>query len=178
MIPIPGVLDIQTLFFYLMEEIKLDRNESSHNGSVNIRLFRNIDGLVQLSQWKRLEKLSEDITGPDPMAKGTHYDYLLRFGKKELLQKIKNHKVMSLFCIHVLTCCVSNKFKSDFSKEILNKYSDSIQKANYQIDSYARKINKIIHLIPYLIDNDKTIEYLKNHGKERNHRLFVSLVNV
>lgn len=174
---IPGVFEIQTLFYYLMEEIELDRNESSHNGSIDIRLFKNIDGLVQLSQWKRLGILSEDITGPDPMAKGTHCDYLLRFGKKEFLKKINNHKTMSLFCIHVLTCCISNKFKSDISKELLVKHSASIQKANCKIDSYARKINKLNHIIPYLIENNDTIEYLKNHGKDNNHRLLVSLVN-
>ena len=178
MISIPRVLDIQALFYYLMEEIKLDRNESSHNGAVEIRLFRDIDGLVHLSQWRRLEKFPQDIAGPDPMAKGTYYDYLLRSQKKELLRKIKNHKAMSLFCIHVLTCCISNKFKSIISKELLDQHFDSIQKANHQIDSYGRKINKLSHLIPYLINNDKTIEYLKNHGKDKNHRLFVSLVNV
>ena len=177
MISIPGVLDIQALFYYLMEEIKLDRNESSHNGAVEIRLFRDIDGLVHLSQWRRLEKLQKDITGPDPMASGTYYDYLLKSKKKELLKKIRNHKAMSLFCIHLLTCCISNKFKSDIPQELLDLHSDSIQKANHQIDSYGRKINKFSHLIPYLISNDKTFEYLKNHGKDKNQRLFVSLIN-
>ena len=178
MISIPGVLDIQALFFYLMEEIKLDRNESSHNGAVEIRLFRDIDVLVQLSQLRRLGILPKDIIAPDPMAKGTYYNCLLMSRKKDLLRKIKNHKAMSLFCIHVLTCCISNKFKSDVSKELLDKYAESIQKANLQIESYGRKINKLAYLIPYLIDNDKTIEYLKNHGKDKNYRINVSLVNL
>ena len=175
---ISGVLDIQTLHYHLMNETILDRNESSHNGSVDIKLFRNIDGLVQISQWKRLELLSEDDIGPDPMEKSTYYDYLQRLGKKELLRKIKNHKAMSLFCIHILTCCMANKFKSDISKELLDKYSTYIQKANCQIDTYERKVNKLGHLLPYLIENDKSIEYLKSHEKDKNHRLFVTLVHL
>lgn len=172
----PGILDIQTLHYNLMNEIISDRNESSHNGSVDIKLFRNIDGLVQISQWKRLGLLSEDVIGSDPMEKGTYYDYLHRFGKKELLKMIQNYKSMSLFCVHVLTCCMANKFKSNVPEDLLEKYSEFIQKANRQIDKYERQVNKLSHLIPYLIENDKSIEYLKKHEKDKNHRLVVSLV--
>lgn len=178
MITIPGVLDIQTLHYHLMNEIILNRNESSHNGSVDIKLFRNIHGLVQISQWKRLELLSEDVIGSDPMEKGSYYDYLLRLEKKELLRNIKNHKAMSLFCIHVLTSCMASKFKSDISKDLLDKYSEFIQKANQQIDTDGRKINKLSHLLPYLKNNDKSIEHLKSREKEKNHQLVISLVKL
>ena len=178
LITIPGIIDIQTLHYNLMNEIIIDRNESSHNGSVDIRLFRNIDGLVQISQWKRLGLLSEDAIGPDPMEKGSHYNYLLRLEKREFLRKIKNYKSMSLFCIHVLTCCMANKFKSDIPEDLLDKYSEFIQKADRQIKTYVRKINKLGHLLPYLIENDKSIEYLMSHEKDKSHRLLVSLVNV
>ena len=178
LITIPGVLDIHTLHYNLMNEIIFDRNESSHNGYVDIKMFRNLDGLVQISQWKRLELLSEDLIGLDPMEKGTYYDYLQRLGKKELLKKIQNYKSMSLFCIHVLTCCMANKFKSDIPEDLLDKYSEFIQKANRQIDTYGRKINKLNHLLPYLIEDDESIEYLKSHEKDKNYRLFVSLINV
>lgn len=181
LITIPGVLDIQILHYNLMNEIIFDRNESSHNGCVDIKLFRNIDGFVHISQWKRLELLSEDVIGPDPMEKGSYYDYLQRIGKKELLKKIQNYKLMSLFCIHVLTCCMVNKFKSDISKELLDNYSTYIQKANRHIDTYGRKINKLNHLLPYLIENDESIEYLKKHDNKEDKqyfRLVVSLVKV
>ena len=85
---------------------------------------------------------------------------------------------MSLFCIHVLTCCMANKFKSDIPEDLLDKYSEFIQKANRQIDTYGRKINKLNHLLPYLIEDDESIEYLKSHEKDKNYRLFVSLINV
>ena len=178
LITIPGILDIQTLHYNLMNEIISDRNESSHNGSVDIKLFRNIDGLVQISQWKRLGLLSEGVIGPDPMEKGTHYEYLLRSEKKEFLGKRKNYKSMSMFCVHVLTCCMANKFKSDIPEDLLDKYSEFIQKADRQINTYGRKINKLGHLLPYLIENDESIEYLMSHEKDKSHQLLVSLVNV
>ena len=177
MITIPGVLDIQALHYNLMTEIILDRNESSHNGAVDIKLFGNIDGLVQISQWKRLELLSEDVIGPDPLEKGSHYDYLLRLEKKQLLRKIKNYKTMSLFCIHVLTCCMASKFKSDIPEDLVEKYSDFIEKANQGIDAYKRKINKLNHLIPYLIRNDETIERIKNPKNNEIFRFMVSFHN-
>lgn len=178
MITIPGVLDIQALHYNLMNEIIVDRNESSHNGSVDIKLFGNIDGLVQISQWKRLELLSEDVIGPDPMEKGSHYDYLLRLEKKELLIKIKNYKAMSLFCIHVLTCCMASKFKSDIPEDLLEKYSDFIEKANQSIYAYKRKINKLNYLVPYLIRNDEAIERIKHPKANAIFRFMVSFYNV
>ena len=46
------------------------------------------------------------------------------------------------------------------------------------MDSYERKNNKLSNLLPYLIENDESIEYLKSHEKDKNYRLFVSLINV
>ena len=157
-----GVLSIQTLYYHLMKEIEEERNESSHNGAVEIRIFDYIDCLVRVSQLKRLEIIPSDMEVEDPMAKGTYYDYLLRCKKNELLERIRTYKSASLFCIHLLTCCMSNKFKSDISDELYNKYSEAIQKANIQIDTYERKNNKLKYLIPWLINNDKLMESLKN----------------
>ena len=78
----------------------------------------------------------------------------------KLLKKIDNYKVMSLFCINVLTCCMSNKYKSSIPTDLSTKYSSFIQKANYQIDNYGKKVNKLKFLFPFLEINDKSIEYL------------------
>lgn len=161
-ITITGVLDIQALYHHLMKVIEDERNESSHNGAVEIKIFNYFDCLVRVSQLKRLELIPSDMEVEDPMAKGTYYDYLLRCKKNELLERIRTYKSASLFCIHLLTCCMSRKFKSDISDELCNKYSEAIQKANNRIDSYLRKNNKLNHLIPWLINNYTLMESLKN----------------
>lgn len=178
LISVPGILDIQTLLYNFMEEIQRDRNESSHNGTIDIRTFKDIDGFVQMSQWKRMGKLPEEVIGPDPMAKGTYYDYLLKKNKNELLAKISNFKTASLFCIHVLTCCMANKFISDIPRDMLEKYSEFIQEANHGIDAYKRKINKLDQLFPYLIRNDGAIERIKNQKANEIFRFMVSFHNV
>ena len=155
-----------------------DRNESSHNGSIDIRSFKDIDGFVQMSQWKRMGKLTEDVIESDPMSKGTYYDYLLRKKRKELLAKIKMYKTVSMFCIHVITCSMANKFKSNIPQDLLDKYSELIQKANQGIDSYKRKINKLDQLLPYLIRNDEAIERVKNKKANEIFRFMVSFHNV
>lgn len=57
---------------------------------------------------------------------------------------------------------MANNFKSDIPQDLLDKYSDFIQKANQSIDAYKRKINKLNQLIPYLIRNDEAIERVKS----------------
>lgn len=178
LISVPEIWDIQTLLYKFMEEVQKDRNESSHNGFIDIRIFKDIDGLVQVSQWKRMRKLPEDAIESDPMAKGTYYDYLLKKKKKELLAKISNFKTASLFCIHILTCCMANKFKSDIPQELLDKYSEFIQKASQSINAHKRKINKLNQLIPYLIRNDETIKRVKNQKANEIFRFMVSFHNV
>lgn len=160
-ITISGVLSIQVLYYHLMKEIEEERNESSHNGSIDIKIFDYLGSLAYISQLKRLDKIPEDSSIDDPLAKGTYYDYLLKTKKKELLERINTYKVTSSFCIHVLTCCMSNKFKSGFSQEFLAKYSELIQKANHNIDTYNRKINKLKYLIGWIMRNDETMESLK-----------------
>lgn len=177
LISVPGILDIQTLLYHFMEEVQRDRNESSHNASIDIRIFKDIDGFIQMSQWKRMRKLPEDAIESDPMAKGTYYDYLLKKKKNELLAKISYFKTTSLFCIHVLTCCMSNKFKSDIPQDLLDKYSEFIQKASQSIDTHKKKINKIEQLIPYLIRNDEAIERIKNQKANEIFRFMVSFHN-
>ena len=108
-----------------------------------------------------LDKIPEDSSIDDPLAKGTYFDYMLRTKKKELLERINTYKITSLFCIHVLTCCMSNKFKSGFSQEFLDNYSELIQKANHNTDTYNRKINKLKYLIAWIMRNDETMESLK-----------------
>ena len=135
-------------------------------------------GFSPLSQLNRLKKVPKEIVGYDPLTKGTYYDSQLRKEKKELLKKIDNYKVMSLFCINVLTCCMSNKYKSSIPTDLSTKYSSFIQKANYQIDNYGKKVNKLKFLFPFLEINDKSIEYLKGNGKKGNYKLIVSIVNV
>ena len=157
-----GVLSIQALYYHLMKEIEEERNESSHNGAVEIRIFDYIDCLVRVSQLKRLEQIPSDMNLDDPMAKGTYYDYLFKRKKNELLERIRTYKSASMFCIHLLTCCMSSKFKSNIYEELLNNYCEAIQKANYNIDTYERKNNKLKYLIPWLINNDKLMESLKN----------------
>lgn len=178
LISVPGILDILSLLYYLMEEVQSDRNESSHNGFIDIRIFKDIDGFVQMSQWKRMGKLPEDVIESDPMAKGTYYDYQLKKKKREFLAKISYFKTASLFCIHVLTCCMANKFKSDIPQDLLGKYSEFIKKAEQSIDAYKRKINKLNQLIPYLIRNDEAIERVKNQKACEVFRFIVSLHNV
>ena len=177
LISIPGILDIQTLLYYFMEEVQRDRNESSHNGFIGISIFKDIDGIVQMSQWKRMGKLPEDVIESDPMAKGTYYDCLLKQKKKELLAKIYYLKTASMFCIHVLTCCMAKKFKSDIPQNLLDKHSELIQKANQSIDEYKRMINKLNQLIPYLIRNDNAFERIKNKKGNEIFRFMVSLYN-
>lgn len=146
-----------------MKEIEEERNESSHNGSIDIIILDYLGSLALISQLKRLDKIPEDSRVDDPLAKGTYYDYLLRRRKKELLERINTYKITSLFCIHVITCCMSNKYKSDFSQEFLAKYSEVIQKANQNINTYNRKINKLKYLIPWIVRNDETMESLKKN---------------
>lgn len=178
LISVTGIFDIQTLLYNFMGEVQRDRNESSHNGSIDIRSFKDIDGFVQMSQWKRMGKLTEDVIESDPMSKGTYYDYLLRKKRKELLAKIKMYKTVSMFCIHVITCSMANKFKSNIPQDLLDKYSELIQKANQGIDSYKRKINKLDQLLPYLIKNDEAIERVKNKKANEIFRFMVSFHNV
>ena len=45
LISVPGILDIQTLLYNFMEEVQRDRNESSHNGFIDINIFKDIDGI-------------------------------------------------------------------------------------------------------------------------------------
>lgn len=178
LISVPGIFDIQTLLYNFMGEVQRDRNESSHNGSIDIRTFKDIDGFVQISQWKRMGKLTGDVMESDPMDKGSYYDYQLRKKRKELLDKIKMYKTVSMFCIHVLTCSMANKFKSNIPQDLLDKYSELIQKANQGIDSYKRKINKLDQLLPYLIRNDEAIERIKNQKANEIFRFMVSFHNV
>lgn len=178
LISVTGIFDIQTLLYNFMGEVQRDRNESSHNGSIDIRSFKDIDGFVQMSQWKRMGKLTEDVIESDPMSKGTYYDYLLRKKRKELLAKIKMYKTVSMFCIHVITCSMANRFKSNIPQDLLDKYSELIQKANQGIDSYKRKINKLDQLLPYLIKNDEAIERVKNKKANEIFRFMVSFHNV
>ena len=178
LISVTGIFDIQTLLYNFMGEVQRDRNESSHNGAIDIRSFKDIDGFVQMSQWKRMGKLTEDVIESDPMSKGTYYDYLLRKKRKELLAKIKMYKTVSMFCIHVITCSMANKFKSNIPQDLLDKYSELIQKANQGIDSYKRKINKLDQLLPYLIRNDEAIERVKNKKANEIFRFMVSFHNV
>ena len=178
LITIPGIIDIQTLYYYLMLEVERERNESTHNGFIKAKIFDDLNDIVTLSLLNRLKKVPKEIVGYDPLTKGTYYDSQLRKEKKELLKKIDNYKVMSLFCINVLTCCMSNKYKSSIPTDLSTKYSSFIQKANYQIDNYGKKVNKLKFLFPFLEINDKSIEYLKGNGKKGNYKLIVSIVNV
>ena len=162
-----GVLSIQVLYYHLMKDIEEERHESSHNGAVEIRIFNYIDCLVWVSQLKRLDKIPSDMNLDDPMDKGTYYDYLLKCKKKELLERIRIYKSASMFCIHLLTCCMSRKIKSNISEELLTNYSEAIQKANNSIDTYERNNNKIKYFIPWLIHNDELMESLKNNPNNK-----------
>lgn len=75
-----------------MKEIEEERNESSHNGAVEIRIFDYIDCLVRVSQLKRLEQIPSDMNLDDPMAKGTYYDYLFK-RKKRIVRKNQNIQI-------------------------------------------------------------------------------------
>ena len=157
-----GVLNIQALYYHLMKVIEDERNESSHNGAIEIKIFNYIDILVRISQLKRLELIPSDMEIEYPMAKGTYYEYLLRYKKYELQERIRTYKSVSLFCIHLLTCCMSNKFKSEISEELLAHHSEAIQKANNKIDTYEKKSNKLSFFYHWLIKHDKLMESLKN----------------
>ena len=85
---------------------------------------------------------------------------------------------MSLFCINVLTCCMSNKYKSSIPTDLSTKYSSFIQKANYQIDNYGKKVNKLKFLFPFFFFFYKSIEYLKGNCINGNYKFFFSIVNV
>lgn len=162
LITIDGVLSIEKLYYNLMKEIEDERNRSSHDGVIEIRIFDYIDCLVRISQLKRLKKIPPNMDIEDPMAKGNHFDYLFRGKKMELIERIKTFKSASLFCIQLLTCCMSSKFKSELSDVFLAKYSVSIQKAIHNVDTYERKNNKLSFFIPWLLNNDKFIESLRN----------------
>ena len=170
-ITVPGVRCIQELYYYLTTDIESNRNESTHNGPFEFKIFEHIDGAVKLSQFKRLEKVSKDILDFDPMAKGTYNDLLLRMKKKELLDLINKEKALSLFCIHVLTCSMSNILKSNLSDEFKEKHSNTILLANQRINAYERKNNKIELLIPYLAKVEDWTKSLKEYyeGKKRGN---------
>lgn len=167
-ITVPGVLCIQELYYYLTIDIESNRNESTHNGPFEINIFDHIDGVVKLSQFKRLEKIPKTILDCDPMAKGTFNDLLLRMKKKELLDLINKEKSISLFCIHVLTCSMSNTFKSNLSEKIKEEYFNTILLANQRINAYERKNNKIELLIPYLAKIEDWTISLKEYYEEKN----------
>lgn len=170
-ITVPGVRCIQELYYYLTKDIESNRNESTHNGSFEIKFFENIDGAVKLSQFKRLEIVPKDILDFDPMAKGTYNDLLLRMKKKELLELINKEKAISLFCIHVLTCSMSNIFKSNLSDEFKEKHSNTILLANQRINAYERKNNKIELLIPYLAKVEDWTKSLKEYYEGKKKRV-------
>ncbi len=170
-ITVPGVLSIQELYYYLILDIESNRNESTHNGSFKIKIFEHIDGVVKLSQYKRLEIVPKDIIDFDPMAKGTYNELLLKMKKKELLDLINKEKSISLFCIHVLTCSMSNIFKSNLSEEYKEKHSNTILLANQRINAYERKNNKIELLIPYLAKVEDWTTSLKEYYEGKNKRV-------
>lgn len=172
----PGVLNIQILYYNLMMNIESERNESAHNGSIKANIFRDVDDLVTLSQWMRLNKLPKDFITEDPVAMGQYNRHLLNVRKKELLNKIDNYKTMSLYCIDALSCCMTNKYKSRVSKALSEDYSSYIIKANNLIDNYDRRVNKFEQIFPYLRENDNSIELLKKNKSGVKLVLNVSIV--
>lgn len=176
-ITIPGVLDTQVLYYNLMINIESERNESSHNGFIKNRIFDGLNSIAMLSQWLRLNKIPKNFIENDPMGKGGYYSRLLAKRKKELLKKIDEYKAISIYCIHVLTCCLSVQCRSKTSKALSEKYSEYIQKADHSINNYDRKINKIKYLFPYLKTNDDAVKLLKDN-KDKKYKINVSIIKV
>ena len=180
LITIPGVFNIQTLFYHLLEEMELARNGSTHNADLKIKEFDKFEISVTLSQWKRKYP---DYFDFDPMPKGSYEEYLLKSSKIEFLERINNYKMMSLFCIQVLTCCMSNKLISELSDSLKGKYNETLKKAEQNINAYERKYNKISDFKWYLRSNDDVMEYLlsndkeKDKGKKKIVQLLVSFVS-
>ena len=85
-IALPGIMNLQQLYYKLLEKIEYERNESTHSGNIDLSFMREIDLLVSMSQMIRLKFIPMDEW--DPMAKGSYNEYRLRKCKKELIKLI------------------------------------------------------------------------------------------
>ena len=153
-IEIPGIMNLQQLYYIFLEEKKQERNNSTHSGIIYLPFMREVDINVSVSQMIRLYNIPTD--GWDPMAKGSYNEYKLRKCKKELLEHIDHYRNMSISFVHLLTCCMGHVFRNNLSDEIKTEFKKELESAKQIVNGYENKNNKLTVLIDWLRHLDKT----------------------
>ncbi len=153
-IEIPGIMNLQQLFYIYLERIEIERNNSTHSGIINLPFMRELDLDISVSQMIRLYNIPTD--GWDPMPKDPYSEYRLRKCKKELLEHIDHYRNMSISFVHILSCCMAGVFRNNLSEELKKEFEDELKSADKRVDEYKNKNNKITHLFDWLIHLDET----------------------
>ena len=153
-ITIPGIMNLQQLYYIYLERIERERNDSTHSGIIDLPFMREVDMNVSVSQMIRLHNIPTD--GWDPMAKGSHNEYQLRKCKKTLLEYIDNYLNRTMSFIHILTCCMGRVFRNNLPKELKSEHKEMLKSIDKKVDEYENKNNKIEYLVDWLIHLDET----------------------
>lgn len=158
-IPVSGIMNLQQLYYKLVEEIEKERNESTHSGEIDLKFLIEIDLIVSTSQAIRLYNIPLH-EGWDPMEKGSYNERLLHKKKKELLERIEHFQNITIFFIHALSCCLNNVFRNNLPDNFKIEFKKEFDHANDIINKYEKKNNKLIDIIDWLLDLDEAVKIL------------------
>ena len=150
-IAIPGIMNLQQLYFKMLEKVENERNKSTHSGIIELPFLKDIAILTSMSQMKRLNT----IPYSDPMAKGSYNEYLLLKKKKELINLIKHLHDISLSFIHILVCCLGRPFHDNLSEDLKSEFKLELIRAEEFVDKYKNKNNKLTYIFDWLIHIDE-----------------------
>ena len=151
-IALPGIMNLQQLYYKLLEKIEYERNESTHSGNLDLSFMREIDLLVSMSQMIRLKFIPMDEW--DPMAKGSYNEYRLRKCKKELIKLIERYRDMSISFVHILACCLGGVFLKNLSEDSRVEFETNLKDADEWVNKHEKKNNKLVYLLDWLIHLD------------------------
>lgn len=155
-IALPGIMNLQQLYYKLLERIEFERNESTHSGNIDLSFMREIDLLVSMSQMIRLKLVPMDEW--DPMAKGSYNEYRLRKCKKELMKIIERYRDMSISFVHILACCLGGVFRKNLSEDSKVEFEKNLKDADKWVNKHEKKNNKLVYLIDWLIHLDDIVK--------------------
>ena len=162
-IPVVGIMNLQQLYYKLLEQIEEERNRSTHSGEINLTFLNELDIFVSASQAIRIYNIPL-LKEWEPMAKGSYNEYLLHKKKKQLIERIEYYQNITIFFIHALTCCLNNVFQNNLSDDFKIEFKANFEHANEVMDKYDKKNNKLVYILDWLIHLDNAVK--KYHEQE------------
>lgn len=151
-IAMPGIMNIQQLYYKLLKKVEDERNESTHSGRIELTFLKEIDLYVSVSQMIKQHKIPMD--GWDPMAKGSYHEHLLYKAKRELIKHVEHYCNISISFIHIPTCCLGRVFLKNLSKDLQNEFKLDLERAKNLVDNYKNRNNKFEYMIDWLMHLD------------------------